>query len=52
MERLCKKIYYRIEFCNMTSMSIHSGEGVETDNDIVRDSAGLPYIPGSALAGM
>ena len=47
-----KKIYYRIEFEITSAMAVGSGENVYSDQDIIRDSAGDPYIPGSTLAGI
>ena len=49
-----KKIrkYYRITFRLISPMSVGSGENNETDRDLIRDSRGIPYIPGSSLAGI
>lgn len=49
-----KKIrkYYRITFRLVSPMSVGSGESNETDRDLIRDSRGTPYIPGSSLAGI
>ena len=46
------KKYYRIIFEIISPLSIGNGENEITDNDIIVDSRGLPYIPGSALAGV
>lgn len=47
-----KKIYYRIVFRLASALSVGSGENQYSDGDIVRDSAGDPFIPGSSLAGI
>ena len=46
------KKYYRIEFELTSPLSVGCGEDRVSDSDIVRDSRGLPYIPGTALAGV
>lgn len=46
------KIYYRIVFQLASALSVGSGENQYSDGDIVRDSAGAPFIPGSSLAGI
>lgn len=46
------KKYYRITFQLASPLAVSSGEDFTTDRDIVKDSRGIPYIPGSALAGM
>ena len=52
MKRLCCKLYYRITFQLISSMNIGSGLNETTDNDLLRNSEGKPYIPGSTLAGI
>lgn len=47
-----RKRYYRIEFCLASAMSIGSGQNNLTDKDIIRNSRGEPYIPGTSLAGI
>lgn len=49
MKRIKK--YYKITFKLSSPLSIGCGEGEWTDRDIVRDGRGVPYVPGSALAG-
>ncbi len=51
-DKIVKKIYYKIEFELASPMTIGTGENQFTDKDIARDSKGIPYIPGSALAGI
>lgn len=46
------KKYYRITFTPVSPLSVGSGEDRLTDSDIVRDSRGIPYIPGTSLAGV
>ncbi len=50
--RVKKKIYYRIVFQLASALSVGSGENHYSDGDLVRDSAGEPFIPGSSLAGI
>lgn len=52
MEKIIGKKYYRITFRNTSPLSIGSGEKELTDQDILLDNSGIPYIPGSALAGV
>ncbi len=47
-----EKIYYRIIFRLASALSVGSGENRYSDNDLVRDSAGDPFIPGTSLAGI
>lgn len=47
-----KKIYHRIKFQNISPLSIGSGESRKTDHDLLLDSRGVPFIPGTALAGV
>lgn len=50
--KITKKIYYRITFRLASALSVGSGENQYSDSDIVRDSAGEPFVPGSSLAGI
>lgn len=50
MKRIIK--YYKITFTLASPLAMGSGENNLTDSDIIRDSRGLPYIPGTALAGV
>ena len=45
-------IYYRLKIILESPMSIGSGKEEETDHDIVLNSKGEPYIPGTTLAGV
>lgn len=46
------KLYYRIAFELQSPLAIGSGEGVLSDSDALLDDRGIPYIPGSSLAGV
>lgn len=47
-----KKKYYRIVFKTISPLSVGSGENEITDKDVMLDSLGQPYIPGTAMAGV
>lgn len=47
-----KKKYYKISFKLESPLAIGSGENNYTDKDIIKDSAGTPYIPATAIAGV
>ncbi|MBP3339320.1 MAG: hypothetical protein J6L69_07945 [Lachnospiraceae bacterium] len=47
-----EKLYYRIDFSLKSALAIGSGANDTTDKDIVRDGRGVPYIPGTTLAGI
>lgn len=47
-----EKNYLCIRIKTCSSLSIGSGENRTTDSDILRDSRGIPFIPGTAVAGM
>lgn len=49
---IVKKIYYRVEFRLASALSVGSGEDQYSDGDIIRDSRGVPFVPGSSLAGI
>lgn len=46
-----KRVYYLIRLWQQAPLRISAGFGEATDSDLIRDSRGLPYIPGSSLAG-
>lgn len=50
--KINKKRYYRISFTLESPLMLGSGKNVETDQDILRNKKGDPYIPASALAGV
>ena len=50
-----KQVYYQLKLTQLAPMRISGGniyESGTTDLDILTDGRGLPYIPGSALAGV
>lgn len=47
-----KKVYYELRFSQRSPLRISSGGGEQTDVDVLRDSRGLPFLPGSAIAGV
>lgn len=47
-----KKIYWLIRLTQQSPLRISDGDNEETDSDLMRDGRGLPYIPGSSLAGV
>ena len=47
-----KKTYYQLRFTQRSPLRIGSGGGEQTDLDVLRDSRGLPFLPGSAIAGV
>ena len=47
-----KKIYYYMDLMQKAPLRLSSGGGEETDSDIRLDGRGLPYIPGTSLAGV
>lgn len=47
-----RKKYYKFEILLTSALSVGSGDNVVTDKDILRNSAGIPFIPGSAAAGV
>ena len=47
-----KKVYYELRFSQRSPLRIGSGGGEQTDVDVLHDSRGLPFLPGSAIAGV
>lgn len=47
-----QKIYYQCAFRQLAPLRIGTGSGEKTDNDIRKDSRGIPMIPGTSLAGV
>ena len=47
-----KKIYYQCRLTQESPLRIGSGFGSATDSDVMKDSRGLPFIPGTSLAGV
>lgn len=50
--RVLKKRYLKMHIRIASSLSIGSGENENTDHDILVNAEGIPYIPGSAVAGV
>ncbi len=46
------KSIYRIEFSLASGLSVGSGWGIQTDNDVIKRTDGKPFIPGTSLAGV
>lgn len=49
---ITKKIYYRIVFRLASALSVGGGENRYSDGDMIRNSLGEPFVPGSSLAGI
>ena len=45
-------IYYQCRFTQLSPLRIGTGEGEETDSDVMKDRRGLPFLPGSGIAGV
>ena len=52
MGRIVKKHYLKITFGLESPLCVGSGKNESTDQDILLDKRGIPYIPGSAVAGV
>ena len=52
MNKIKKKKVYKVIFELKSPLSIGSGNNDQTDRDIIKNSLGIPYIPGSAIAGI
>ena len=52
MGKIIKKHYLKITFQLESPLCIGSGRNDITDQDILCDARGIPYIPGSAVAGV
>lgn len=46
-----KKIVYSISVDLMSPLCISKGDGILTDNDVLVNGEGIPFVPGSSLAG-
>lgn len=47
-----KKVYYQLKMNQVSPLRIGNGENDATDNDLMCDSRGIPFIPGSSIAGV
>lgn len=52
MKKVKKKEYFRITLTVESPLGISSGDNINTDKDIIRNSVGEPYIPATAIAGV
>ncbi|MCR4902767.1 MAG: hypothetical protein K6A23_07910 [Butyrivibrio sp.] len=46
------KVYYSLSFEQSSPVRIGNGKHEESDNDLMLDGRGLPFIPGTSLAGI
>lgn len=46
------KIFYRVDITTTSPLSIGNGEDQYTDNDVLVDDDGNPFIPGTTIAGV
>ena len=47
-----KKVYYQLKLSQISPLRIGNGENDISDNDLMCDSRGIPFIPGSSMAGV
>ncbi len=47
-----EKTYYQCTLVQRSPLRIGTGFGDATDSDVMKDSRGLPFIPGTSLAGV
>ena len=47
-----KKIYYQLSFTQTSPLRIGSTDSERTDTDLMLDGRGMPFIPGSSIAGV
>ena len=50
--KICGRLCVEAEGYLASPLSIGSGEQEDTDADVILDASGMPFIPGSALAGV
>ena len=48
---LLKKIVYFVSVQLVSPLCISKGDGILTDNDVLVNGEGVPFIPGYSLAG-
>lgn len=46
------RVYYKLNITSESPLSIGSGANVNTDNDVILDGTGKPFIPGTSLTGI
>lgn len=47
-----RKMYYRLSFHQTSPLRISNGGGELTDSDLMKDKRGMPFIPGTSIAGV
>lgn len=47
-----KKVYYQLKMYQKSPLRVSSGDNEFTDNDLMLDGRGCPFIPGSSVAGV
>lgn len=47
-----KRVYYQLKFEQKSPLRIGNGDKENTDSDLFMDGRGLPFIPGSSVAGI
>lgn len=47
-----ERVYYRLSLELQSALSIGAADSVQTDNDVILDSRGLPLLPATSLAGL
>lgn len=50
--KICGRLCFELKGNLASGLSVGSGEQEETDMDVILDSKGIPFVPGSALAGV
>lgn len=50
--KICGRIYVRISGVLSAPLLAGSGENNNSDNDVILDSSGTPFLPGASLAGV
>lgn len=49
---IIKRIFYYLQIKTTSPLSIGNGEDENTDNDLLLDGQGKPFIPGTSIAGV
>lgn len=47
-----KKLYFLLTLTQESPLRLSNGDALNTDSDLLTDGGGLPFIPGTGLAGM
>ena len=47
-----KKVYYQMFLTQASPLRIGNGQHADSDNDLMLDGRGLPFIPGTSIAGI